>query len=216
MDHPVDSCHDACMTEQPIPADVHAEAFFFADHAAVHSGKQYVHGGFWTRLSFASFPATHSFSMGVVLHIPCRDQPQDYSFAIAFEDADGQATPFRFEGRYEAGASIGTRPDDFTEVPMALQVANFVFKRPGDYAAVLQVDGKEISRTRLNALDANAVQQIPRPQAADTDAAGALVQQWEEANRTSTLLSQWEETLVDEARKRSNVERLARGRETRP
>lgn len=79
------------------------------------------------------------------------------------------------------------------------------------------MNGKEISRLQLSALGEAAVQQpTPPPQVAETDAAGALVQQWEQANRTSTLLSQWEQSLVDEARKRSNAERAARGRETRP
>src|SRR6266568_3669417 len=31
-------CYASCMTEQPIPTDLHAEAFFTADHAAVESG----------------------------------------------------------------------------------------------------------------------------------------------------------------------------------
>jgi hypothetical protein len=211
MDHPVDSCHDACMTEQPIPADVHADAFFTADHAAVHGGKLYVHGGFWSRLNFASFPASHSFSVCVVLHIPCREEPQDYSFAISFEDAAGQPTPYRFEGRYQAGALAATRPADFTEVPIALQVANFVFQRPGDYAAVLQVDGKEIGRSRLSAVDGAGVQQAPTPrQVADTDAAGALTQQWEQANEASALVEQWEETLVVETRKRNAAQQAPR------
>jgi hypothetical protein len=211
MDHPVDSCHDACMTEQPIPADVHAEALFTADHAAVHSGKLYVHGGFWTRLNFASFPASHSFSVCVVLHIPWREHPQDYSFAISFEDAGGQPTPHRFEGRYQAGALAETRPGDFIEVPIALQVANFVFQRPGDYAVVLQVDGKEIRRSRLSAVDGAGVQQATPPrQVADTDAAGALVQQWEQANEPSALVEQWEEAVGDEIRKRNAAQRASR------
>jgi hypothetical protein len=202
MDHPVGSCHDACMTEHPIPADVHAEALFIADHAAVHGGKVYVHGGFWTRLNFASFPASHSFSVCVVLHIPWREHPQNYSFAISFEDAAGQPTPYRFEGRYDAGALA----------PIALQVANFVFQRPGDYAVVLQVDGKEIRRSRLSAVDGAGVQQATSPrQVADTDAAGALIQQWEQANVASALVEQWEETLVDETRKRKAAERAKRG-----
>lgn len=118
------------MTEQPIPADIRAEAFFTADHAAAHGGKLYVHGGYWTRLNFASFPASHSFSIGVVLHIPVSEHPHDHSFVISFEDAKGQPTPHRFEGRYQADAVSSTRPDDFIEVPIALQIANFVFQRP--------------------------------------------------------------------------------------
>lgn len=203
------------MTERPIPTDVYAEAFFTADHAAVHSGKLYVNGGCWTRLKFPSFPAVHNFSICVVLHIPCGEHQQSHSFAVSFEDADGQPTPYRLEGRYQTGALAGTRPGDVTAVPIALQAANFVFQRPGDYTAILQVDGEEIRRLRFSAVEVPRVQQAtPPPQMAHTDGASALAQQWQEANGASALVEQWEEAIVDKTRKSSGDQRTRRRRET--
>lgn len=202
------------MTERTIPTDVHAEAFFTADHAAVHSGKLYVNGGCWTRLRFPSFPAVHNFSICVVLHIPCDEHQQNHSFAVSFQDADGQPTPYRLEGRYQTGALAGTRPGDLTVVPIALQAANFVFQRPGDYTAVLHVDGKEIRCLRFSAVEVSEVQQAtPPPEVAHTDGARALAQQWEEANGASALLEQWEETIVDKMRNSSSDQRTPRRRE---
>lgn len=154
------------MTDQPIPTDLHADAFFTADHAAVENGKLYVNGGFWNRLGLPSFPAVHTFSVGVVLHIPWRAHHQHHSFAISFEDADGQTTTNRLEGTFQSGTAPDMRPGDFTEFPLAANVGNFVFQRPGDYAAVLHLDGTEISRWRFRATQVVGVQMIPPPQAA--------------------------------------------------
>jgi hypothetical protein len=165
------------MTDEP--TDLHAEALFTADHAAVHDGKLYVNGGFWTRLNFASFPVVHTFSIGLVIHIPCRKDPHTHPFAISFEDADGQPTANRLEGNFQTGTSLDLQAGDFTEVPMAVQVANFVFQQPGDYAAVLQVDGTEIRRVRFRAAQVVGVPQTaPPPKAGDKT--GAMVRRWQE------------------------------------
>lgn len=140
-----------CMTEEPIPTDLHADAFFTADHGESLGGKLYVNGGFWSRLQFPTFPAVHNFSVCAVLHIPWRAHHQHHSFAISFEDADGQ-TMTSVEGDFQSGTSPEMRAGDFSTIPMAVQVGNFVFPRPGNYAAVLQVDGTEISRWRVRAL----------------------------------------------------------------
>ncbi|MCV7313734.1 DUF6941 family protein [Mycobacterium paraffinicum] len=139
------------MTDQPMPTDIHAEAFFTADHAVVENGKLYVNGGFWTRMSFPSFPVVHSFSVGLVLHIPWRAHHQSHSIGVFFEDADGNINA-RLEGQFETGTSPDMRAGDFTAAPVAMQVGNFVFQRPGDYAAVLHVDGTEIDRWRFRAV----------------------------------------------------------------
>jgi hypothetical protein len=139
------------MTERPIPTDLRVDAFFTADHAEVQGGKLYINGGFWTRLRFPTFPVVHSFSICVVLHIPWRAHHQNHSFAITIEDADGQ-TITNAGGDFQAGPSPDMRPGDFTSFPLSVQVGNFVFQRPGDYAAVLQVDGTEISRWRFRAV----------------------------------------------------------------
>ena len=163
-----DNWYALCMTEQPMPTDIYAEAFFTADHAANENGKLYVNGGFWNRLNFPMYPAVHSFAVCAVIHIPWRAHHQSHTFAISFEDADGQTTPNRFEGEFQTGTSPDMRPGDFTNAPFAVQVGNFVFQRPGNYAAVLQVDGTEIKRWRIRALQVAGIPMMPPPQAGDT------------------------------------------------
>lgn len=112
-----------------------------------------MNGGFWSRLSFPSFPVVFGFSLGVVLHIPWRAHNQNHSFAIFIEDADGKHDE-GLQGEFQTGTAPDVRPGDFTEgvIPFAVQVANYVFQRPGDYAAVLHVDGMEIKRWRFRAI----------------------------------------------------------------
>lgn len=159
------------MTQEPLAVDLHAEAFFTADHAVVESGKLYVNGGFWSRLNFQSFPVVHNFAVCVVLHIPWRAHHQRHSFAITFEDADGQTTTNRAEGQFQMGTPPDARTGDATVVPLAVTVNGFVLQRPGDYSAVLFVDGTEVSRWRFRAVQVFGLPGGPPPQGAGGDPA---------------------------------------------
>jgi hypothetical protein len=135
-----------------MPLGLRAEAFFTADHAAVESGKLYVSGGFWSRLNFPSFPVIHNFAVCIVLHIPWRAHQQRHTFTVSFEDADGHVTTNRAEGQFQTGTAPDMRTGDYSVAPIAIGVNGFVLQRAGDYAAVLEVDGTEISRWRFRAV----------------------------------------------------------------
>jgi hypothetical protein len=157
------------MTEQALPTDLHAEAFFTADHAAVESGKLYVNGGAWNQFGHPSFPAVQAFSVAAILHIPWRAHGQNHAFGIWFEDSDGQNLGGRIEGRFEAERPLGARPGDYSVAPLAVNINGFVFPAPGDYAAVLSVDGTEISRWRFRAVQTFSVPGTPDPPAGAGD-----------------------------------------------
>jgi hypothetical protein len=151
------------MTEQALPTDIHAEAFFTADHAAVESGKLYVNGGAWNQIGHPSFPAVQAFTVAAVLHIPWRAHGQNHGFGIWFEDSDGQNLGGRIEGRFEASLTPSALPGDYSVAPLAVNINGFVFQQPGDYAAVLSVDGTEISRWRFRAVQTFDVPGAPTP-----------------------------------------------------
>src|SRR5215469_648297 len=134
------------MTEQPMPEEIQSCAFFLADHAVVENGKLYVNGGFWNLVNSATFPVARSFAVAAVLHIPWRRHHQGHAFAVTFQDADGGKLPARFDGQFRVG--------NFTIMPIAAFVTNFVLDRPGDYAALLEVDGDELARWRFRAVEA--------------------------------------------------------------
>jgi len=147
------------MTEQPMPADIQACAFFLADHAVVENGKLYVNGGFWNQVYSAAYPVARAFGVAAVLHIPWHQHHQGHTFAITFEDADGRALAARFEGQFRVGTAPNMRVGDFTIMPVAALATNFVLERPGDYLALLAVDGRELARWRFRAV----VAQEPMP-----------------------------------------------------
>lgn len=154
------------MSEQPMPEDIQAVAFFLSDHAVVENGKLYVNGGFWNQVYSAGYPVARAFGVAAVLHIPWRQHHQGHAFAVTFEDADGRPLTARFEGQFRVGTSPNMRVGDFTVMPLAAFVTNFVLDRPGDYSAVLTVDDAELARWRFRAVEA------PDP-AAGTQAGGA-------------------------------------------
>ena len=142
------------MTEHPMPEEIQACAFFLSDHAVVENGKLYVNGGFWNQVYSAAYPVARAFGVAAVLLIPWRQHHQGHAFAVTFEDADGRPLSARFDGQFRVGTSPSMRVGDFTVMPLAAFVTNFVLDRPGDYSAVLTVDERELARWRFRAVEA--------------------------------------------------------------
>jgi len=142
------------MNEQPLPEEIQVCAFFLSDHAVVENGKLYVNGGFWSQVHSGAYPVARAFGVAAVLHVPWRQHHKGHAFAVSFEDADGRALPARFEGQFRVGTSPNMRVGDFTVIPLAAFVTNFVLEHPGDYSAVLQVNERELARWRFRAVEA--------------------------------------------------------------
>jgi len=139
------------MTMASPDTDLHSVAFFLADHAAVENGKVYVNGGFWDRLRLPSFPAVVSFSVVAVLHIPWRAHLQSHRLQVTFEDEDSNPIGGGFEAEFRVGSAPDMERGDPSIMPIAAGVGGFALPRAGGYAAVLKVDGTEISRWRFRA-----------------------------------------------------------------
>jgi hypothetical protein len=142
------------MTELPMPDEVQACAFFLADHAVVENGKLYVNGGFWNQVYSLIYPSVRAFGVAAVLHIPWRQHHKAHVFTVTFEDADGGSLPARFDGQFRIGTAPNMPVGDFTIMPIAAFVSNFALDRPGDYSALLHVDGAELARWRFRAVQA--------------------------------------------------------------
>jgi hypothetical protein len=57
----------------------------------------------------------------------------------------------------------GALSGDYTVAPVAVNINGFVFQRPGDYAAVLSLDGTEISRWRFRVAQTFGIPGAPTP-----------------------------------------------------
>lgn len=139
----------------PTSQGIRALSLFTADHAAVENGKVYVSGAFWTRLNMAQFPAVHpSLAIVAAIEVPAREYLRDHAFVIELEDADGNTLPPRIEGQFRVGAAPDLRVGDPTVMPVAGIINNLMIERAGDYSFVLKVDGGEIARYTIRAVQA--------------------------------------------------------------
>lgn len=142
--------------------DIHSVAFFTADHAAVESGKLYINGGCWDRLTLGSFPAAVSLAVVAVLHVPWHAYHRRHSFAVTVEDADGKNLPVEFKGDFQVGAAPEMKIGQPTIMPIAAVANGMPVDRPGDISFVLSVDGGEIDRWTIH-INQVAVQAIGVP-----------------------------------------------------
>lgn len=142
-------CIILCMTEE---TDFEVMGFFPADHAVASEGKVYVNGGFWDTLRFPTYPHTIAFSLVAVVRVPYRAYHQDHNFELTLEDADGATMPLRIGGSFRVGSEPHMRVGDPTTMPIAANVAQFTFEKPGDFAFVLSIDGTPLARYAIRAV----------------------------------------------------------------
>lgn len=140
------------------PMDFEALALFTADHAAVESDKVYVNGGFWDTLFLPSFPVQVALSLVAVIKVPSRAYQEDHRVVVEMVDADEGQLPLRIDGKLRVGASPHLNPGEPTTVPMAFPLNGVSLERAGDYWFVLSVDGDEIARYRIRAVQAPFIQ----------------------------------------------------------
>jgi hypothetical protein len=140
------------ISDQAMPADIQASAFFLADHVVVENGKLYVNGGFWNQVHSPGYPVSKAFGIAAVLHVPWNRHHEEHAFTITFQDADGGVLPARFDGQFRVGTAPNMRVGDFTIIPIAALATNFVLSQPGDFAALLSVDEVVLARWRFRAV----------------------------------------------------------------
>lgn len=137
-------------------------AFFAADHAVVENGKAYVNGGFWDRIFQVAYPAVITVSLVAVLQVPADAYLVDHRFAIEMEDAKGnKLTSLKIEGDFRVGASPALEPGEPSIVPVAVSLIGLSIERAGDYWFVLSVNGDELDRFRVRAMQIGVVAMQP-------------------------------------------------------
>lgn len=147
-----DTEYHRCMTTGA-SIDFEVIGFFPADHAAVAEGKLYVNGGIWDRLQFPSYPQVlPQLSLVMALRVPYRAYLQDHKFEMTLEDADAQPTDFRVEGGFRVGADPNLRTGDASVMQLAVPIAGVTLQKAGDYSFVLRLDGTEVSRYQVRAV----------------------------------------------------------------
>jgi len=142
--------------------DFKALALFTADHAAVENGKVYVNGGFWDVLNEPSYPAQVSISLVAVISVPSRAYLEDHRVTVEMVDADEERLPLKIEGNVRVGAAPHLNPGEPSTLPLAFPLNGVLLERAGDYWFVLSVDGDELARYHIR-----AIQMVSVPQSTD-------------------------------------------------
>jgi hypothetical protein len=142
--------------------DFEALALFTADHAAAENGKVYVNGGFWDALRQPSYPTEVSFSLVAVIKVPSRAYLENHRITVEMVDADEERLPLKIEGDVRVGPAPHMNPGEPSILPFAFQLNGVHLERTGDYFFVLSVDGDELARYRIR-----AIQFVPVPQPAE-------------------------------------------------
>jgi len=142
--------------------DFKALALFTADHAAVENGKVYVNGGFWDVLNQPSYPAQVSMSLVAVISVPSRAYLEDHRVTVEMVDADEERLPLKIEGNVRVGAAPHLNPGEPSTLPLAFPLNGVLLERAGDYWFVLSVDGDELARYHIR-----AIQMVSVPQSTD-------------------------------------------------
>ena len=89
--------------------------------------------------------------------VPSRAYLEDHQISVSMIDADDNALPLRIDGNIRVGASPNLKPGDPTIVPMAFPLNGLTIEHAGDYWFVLSIDGKEIDRYRIRAVQVGLV-----------------------------------------------------------
>jgi hypothetical protein len=103
-----------------------------------------------------------SVALVAVIKVPSRAYLEDHRVVVEMVDADEERLPLKIEGNIRVGPTPYMNPGEPSTVPLAFPLNGVYVERAGDYWFVLSVDGEEIARYRIR-----AVQSVPVPQAPD-------------------------------------------------
>jgi hypothetical protein len=132
---------------------VNIHALMLADSAQAVDGKLYVLGGAWNMLRFPQFPASLIVGIAVAIDVDWNETNQRHHLDSHFEDADGNEMEPRIGADFEAGRPPGAIAGAELRIVLAVN-GPLSIPAPGMYAAVAIVGGRELARSRFQAIQA--------------------------------------------------------------
>lgn len=139
-------------------------AFFTADHAVIENGKAYINGGFWNRIFRPSFPTQISISLVASIKVPAEAYLQDHTFAVEMLDAGGKELGVKIGGEFRVAGGPDLSPGEPTIMALAIPLEGVSLSQAGDYTLILSIDGNEIARYGIRAVQVGVVVQQPSSQ----------------------------------------------------
>jgi hypothetical protein len=127
------------------------DCFLLVDSAQVASGKLFILGGGWARLTTTQVPVTRTFETAIRVVVPWTETNRPHQLELQVENEDGQAlleTPVKAEIRVGRPAQLKDGTDQV--VPLALRVGPVTLEREGRYALILRYEGDVTARTAFD------------------------------------------------------------------
>jgi hypothetical protein len=129
-----------------------------ADAARVESGKLYVHGGGWDRVTAAGFPTVHpGLAVVLVFRIEYDEALTDIPIAVILDTEDGVAVGPQVDGMISAGHPPGTKRGAPAFHPLAITFNGIQFEAAGGFQFRVVGGDEELVRIPFT------VQEMRRP-----------------------------------------------------
>jgi hypothetical protein len=118
------------------------------DHSEAVNGKLYLTGGGWNVLRLPELPHEWSFSIGLGIDVAYHETNDPHELVVSVQDPDGQELGEGLTANFETGRPPGLPQGQEQRLVMSI-AATATFAAPGPHAAVVQVNGEELARSRF-------------------------------------------------------------------
>lgn len=113
------------------------------------SGKLYILGGQWDRLTVPSFPAQHpTMALVLVMRVEYSEALDHHQLEVELT-LDGQGKDAKATAQFVTGHAPGQVRGTPSFVPLALTFNNLLFEIPGRYEWVIRADGEVRGRVPI-------------------------------------------------------------------
>jgi hypothetical protein len=118
------------------------------DHSEAVNGKLYLTGGGWNVLRLPELPHEWSFSIGLGIDVAYHETNDPHELVVSVQDPDGVELGNGLTANFETGRPPGLPQGQEQRLVMSI-AATATFATPGPHAAVVQINGEEIARSRF-------------------------------------------------------------------
>jgi Family of unknown function (DUF6941) len=118
------------------------------DHSEAVNGKLYLTGGGWNVLRLPELPHEWSFSIGLGIDVAYHETNDPHELVVTVQDPDGHELGEGLTANFETGRPPGLPEGQEQRLVMSI-AATATFAAPGPHAAVVQVNGEELARSRF-------------------------------------------------------------------
>jgi len=118
------------------------------DHSEAVNGKLYLTGGGWNVLRLPELPHEWSFSIGLGIDVAYHETNDPHELVVTVQDPDGAELGDGLTANFETGRPPGLQEGQEQRLVMSI-AATAAFAAPGPHAAVVQVNGEELARSRF-------------------------------------------------------------------